>query len=224
MGAINLILLGAPGSGKGTLAKMICAEYGLPHLSTGDMLRKSVKDGTELGERVKHYMNEGKLVPDDIVIDVLRQRLSEKDCECGFIMDGFPRTGKQAEELEEILGEREMSIDAVIYLEVPEEVLISRLSGRRQCVSCGDIYHIDNMPSKRDGICDTCSSRLYQREDDKRETIEVRLKAYEEKTAGLIDFYADKNLLKFIKGDSGPEAVFEEIKCIIESLEFSRVK
>lgn len=215
MDAVNLILLGAPGSGKGTLAKMICAEYGLPHLSTGDMLRKSVKDGTELGERVKHYMNEGKLVPDDIVIDVLRQRLSEKDCECGLVMDGFPRTGKQAEELGKILDEYKMSLDAVIYLEVPEEVLISRLTGRRQCVSCGDIYHVDNMPSKRDGMCDICGGRLYQRDDDKRETIEVRLNAYEEKTAGLIDFYADKNFLKFIKGDSGPETVFEEVKSII---------
>ena len=215
MGAINLILLGAPGSGKGTLAKMICAEYGLLHLSTGDMLRKAVKEGTELGNRVKYYMNEGKLVPDDIVIDVLRQRISEKDCDRGFVMDGFPRTGRQAEELEEILDDGKMSLDAVIYLEVPEEVLISRLTGRRQCASCGAIYHIDNMPSKKDGMCDMCSGRLYQRDDDKRETIEVRLNAYEEKTAGLIDFYADKKLLKFIKGDSGPETVFEEIKGII---------
>lgn len=211
MGAIRLVLLGAPGVGKGTLAKMIQAEYGSPQLSTGDMLREAVKNGTELGKKAAGYMKEGLLVPDDIVIGILREKLV-KNSEDGFILDGFPRTGKQAAALEGILEEKGVSLNVVLKLDAGTEVLIERLSGRRQCQGCGAIYHLKNIPPKIDGTCDKCGGALYQREDDKRETIEVRLKAYEEETAGLIDYYRQKGLLEIVDAGKSAEETFEEIK------------
>ena len=215
MGAIRLVFLGAPGVGKGTLAKMSQEEYGLRQFSTGDMLREAVKEGAELGEKAAGYMKEGKLVPDDVVIGILRDRLL-KDCgEEGFVLDGFPRTRKQAEALEAILDEKGEPLDMVLNLEAAKEVLIERLSGRRQCESCGTIYHLKNMPSRKPGVCDKCDGKLYQREDDKRETIEVRFRAYREETAELIDYYRGKGLLKSVAAQKDAETTFEEIKCII---------
>ena len=217
MGVIRLVLLGAPGAGKGTLAKMIQAEYGSPQLSTGDMLREAVKKGSELGKKAGGYMRTGLLVPDDIVIGVLREKLV-KNNEDGFILDGFPRTSLQAEALEEILEKKGISLDVVLNLDAGTEVLIERLSGRRQCQVCSAIYHLKNMPPKMDGICDRCGGKLYRREDDKRETIEVRLKAYEEETAGLIDYYRRKELLEIVDAGKSAEITFEKIKRIIKNV------
>ncbi len=207
----KLILLGAPGAGKGTLAKMIQAELGFVHLSTGDMLREAVKEGTELGKKAAGYMNEGKLVPDDIVIGILGERLLAEDCEKGFVLDGFPRTRKQAVALEDILRGERMSLDLVLNLETPEEVLIQRLSGRTQCESCGAIYHEENIPSRDPGVCDKCGGKLYQREDDRKEAIEVRLRAYREETAELIDFYSEDGLLKSVDSGKDVETAFKQI-------------
>ncbi len=210
MGGVRLVLFGAPGVGKGTLAEMIKSEYGVPHISTGDMLREAVKEGTELGRETSQYMNEGKLVPDDIMIGVLRDNM--KDDEKGFILDGFPRTRKQAEALQSILDGKRISLDAVINFEAPVEVLTERLSGRRQCRDCRAIYHIKNMPPKKSGICDICGGALYQRDDDRREVVVVRLKVYEEETAELIDYYRRKDLLKSVDASNDPETTFREVK------------
>ena len=218
MGANKLVLLGAPGAGKGTLAKMIQAELGLAHLSTGDMLREAVKEGTKFGKKAAGYMNEGKLVPDDIVIGILRERLPAGDCGKGFVLDGFPRTRRQAVALEDILQGERMSLDLVLNLEAPAEVLIQRLSGRKQCESCGAIYHEENIPPREPGVCDKCGGRLYQREDDRKEAIEVRLQAYREETAGLIDFYKEDGLLKSVDSGKDAKAAFGEIRSRLEDV------
>ena len=213
MGAVKLVLLGAPGAGKGTLAKMIQSEYKVPHISTGDMLREAVKERTEFGKEASKYMNEGKLVPDDIVIGILKENM--ESCEKGFILDGFPRTKKQAGALQTIFDEGGASPDAVINFEAAQEVLIQRLSGRRQCRECGAIYHIRNMPPRKSGVCDVCGGELYQRDDDKREVVEVRLRTYEEETAELIDYYRRKGLLKSVDAGKDAEATFEEVVNIL---------
>ncbi len=215
MGGVNLVLLGAPGVGKGTLAEMIRAEYGVPHISTGDMLRELVKERAEAGRIASEYMNEGKLVPDDIVIGVLEDNM--KDGEKGFILDGFPRTRKQAEALQSILDRKRLSLDAVINFEAPVEVLTEHLSGRRQCRDCRTIYHMKNMPPKKSGICDKCGGGLYQRDDDRREVVVVRLKVYREETAELIDYYQRKDLLKSVDASNDPEMTFKEVKGVINS-------
>lgn len=214
MGADKLVLLGAPGAGKGTLAKMIQSEYGIRHISTGDMLREAVKKGTEPGKEASGYMNEGKLVTDDIVISILRENIG--DCSEGFILDGFPRTKKQAESLQAMLDERGVMLDAVINFSAPVEVLIQRLSGRRQCRGCGAIYHIENMPPGKPGVCDKCGGELYLRDDDRREVVEVRLKTYEEETVELIDYYRKKNLLKSVDAGKDADAIFKEVKSVLE--------
>ena len=213
MGGVRLVLLGAPGVGKGTLAKMLKEEYSVPHLSTGDMLREAVKQRTQLGKETSRYMNEGKLDHDDVVVGVLRESI--KDCEKGFILDGFPRTNRQADALQDILGEMGISLDAVINFEAPLEVLVQRLSGRRQCRECGAIYHISNMPSKELGICDVCGGELYQRGDDGREVVGVRLRTYEEETAELIDYYRGKGLLESVNAAKHREETFEEVVKIL---------
>lgn len=218
MGANKLVLLGAPGAGKGTLAKMIQAELGLVHLSTGDMLRESVKKGTELGKKAVGYMNEGKLVPDDIVIGILKERLLAGDCGKGFVLDGFPRTRGQAVALEDILQGERMSLDVVLNLEAPTEILIQRLSGRTLCESCGAIYHEENMPPREPEVCDKCGGKLYQREDDRKKAIEVRLQAYREETAELIDFYREDGLLKSVDAGRDAKATFEEIRNRLEDV------
>ncbi len=197
---MKLILLGAPGAGKGTQAKWISEEYGIPHISTGDILRKNVAEGTELGKEAKKYMDEGKLVPDELIIDMVRERLSQDDCKNGFILDGFPRTIKQAEVLEKITD-----VDAVLNIYVPFDKLIERITGRRTCPKCGAVYHIKYNPPKNDNICDVCGTPLIQRDDDKEETVRKRLKTYEEQTAPLIDYYEKKGKLITVEGQEKVE-------------------
>lgn len=212
MEGIKIILLGPPGVGKGTVAEMLRNEYGAAHLSTGDMLREEVKTGSEMGREAEGYMNSGGLVPDELVISILKKRIMKEGKEKGFILDGFPRTMKQAETLEGILSEAGMSPDYVVNLEAPEDVIIQRLSGRLQCADCSRIYHARNMPPKEAGVCDECGGKLFQRTDDREETVRVRLKTYAEQTAPLIDFYSSRGVLKEVKADTGPGETFEEVK------------
>lgn len=208
---MKLILLGAPGAGKGTLAKKLIDKYNIPQLSTGDMLRAAVKEGTELGKKAKSFMDSGALVPDQLVIDIIAERLKQKDCANGFILDGFPRTIAQADALAKI-GEQEKSakIDHVITLNVEDEVVVHRLSGRRTCKSCGAIFHIENLKPKIAGRCDSCKGELYQRDDDKEETIRNRLKTFNAQTKPLIDYYySKKNLLVNLDAEQEPDKIFK---------------
>lgn len=192
---MNLILLGAPGAGKGTQAEIICEKFSIPAISTGNIIRDALKSGTELGKRAKSYMDEGKLVPDDVVISIIKERLSKEDCKDGFILDGFPRTIAQAEALDK-LG---VDIDYVIDIKADDEVIISRLSGRRVCQDCGAVYHLKNKKPKKDGICDKCAGTLVQRKDDRKETIMERLRVYHEQTEPLKEFYARRGILYEVK-------------------------
>ncbi len=193
---MNLILLGAPGAGKGTQAEVICAAKGIPAISTGNMLREAVKNGTESGLAAKKYMDAGELVPDDVVIGILKDRISESDCKDGFILDGFPRTVPQAEALERMGVE----IDRVIEIFVPDEKIAARLGGRRVCESCGNSYHVDYKPTKVEGVCDACGGRVVIRKDDEPATVLERLKVYHEKTAPLKDFYSARGKLRTVIG------------------------
>lgn len=204
---MNLILLGPPGSGKGTQAKRLVQRYEIPQISTGDILRDAVKEGTPLGREAKRYMDEGKLVPDEVVVGIVRDRLKGPDCQKGFILDGFPRTIAQAEALDRILGEMGRGVDHVIDIEVDKEELLRRLTGRRTCKRCGAMYHVVFNPPKVDGVCDRCGGELYQRDDDKEETIRERLRVYEGQTAPLIEYYEKKGLLRRINGTGGIEEV-----------------
>lgn len=193
---MNLILLGAPGAGKGTQAEVICAAKGIPAISTGNMLREAVKNGTESGLAAKKYMDAGELVPDEVVIGILKDRISEPDCKDGFILDGFPRTVPQAEALERMGVE----IDRVIEIFVPDEKIAARLGGRRVCESCGNSYHVDYKPTKVEGVCDACGGRVVIRKDDEPATVLERLKVYHEKTAPLKDFYSARGKLRTVIG------------------------
>lgn len=204
---MRLILLGAPGAGKGTLAKELSGALGVVHISTGDIFREEVAAGSELGKKAKGYMDRGELVPDEVVIGMVRQRLARPDCAAGFILDGFPRTVPQAEALDATLQEMSAPIDNVLDIVVPEETVVRRLSGRRICRSCGAIYHVDNKPSKKPGVCDVDGGELYQRDDDREEAIRRRLKVYAEATAPLTAYYQQKGLLKSIEGVGSPAAV-----------------
>jgi adenylate kinase len=215
---MNLILLGAPGAGKGTQAEMIVAEYGIPQISTGDMLRDAVAKGTELGKKAKEYMDKGELVPDEVVIGIVKERLAQPDCDNGFILDGFPRTIKQAEALDEILKELNKSIDAVINVAVPEEEIVKRIVNRRTCRNCKAVYHLIYNPPKEENKCDKCGGELYQRDDDKEETVKERLRVYRSQTEPLIDYYSKKGLVYNVDGTKPIEGVFEEIKEILEKL------
>ncbi len=188
---MNLIFLGPPGVGKGTIAKEIVKEKGIPQISTGDLLRATVKKGSELGKKAKTYMDTGKLVPDDLVIDLLKQRIAQDESKDGFILDGFPRTIPQAEALDK----SNVKIDKVLNFKATEKTIIERISGRRTCKKCGAIFHIKNIPPKVEGICDKCGGELYRRDDDKPKTIKKRLKTYKEQTKPLINYYAKKGLL-----------------------------
>ncbi|MEZ0536785.1 adenylate kinase [Caldicellulosiruptoraceae bacterium PP1] len=192
---MNLIILGAPGAGKGTQAEFLSSKLNIPHISTGDILRENVKNQTELGLKAKEYMDKGLLVPDQLVIDLIKDRLSKDDCKNGFLLDGFPRTIKQAEALEEVLNELGMKIDKVLNIHVPDEKIITRMSGRRICKNCGASFHTVYRPPKTEGICDVCGGELYQRDDDKEETVLKRLEVYHNQTTPLIDFYTRKGLL-----------------------------
>jgi adenylate kinase len=204
---MNLVLLGPPGAGKGTQAKRLVARWDIPQVSTGDILRQAVKDGTELGKQAGPLMAAGKLVPDDLVLGIVRDRLCQPDAAKGFILDGFPRTIPQAEKLDEALAQHGKALDAVISLEVPIETLVERISGRRSCPRDGSVYHVVQNPPRRTGICDLCGAALVQREDDKEESVRTRMQAYAASTAPLKTFYAGKGLLRSVDGVGAPEAI-----------------
>lgn len=208
---LRMILLGAPGAGKGTVAAKITKEYNIPHISTGDIFRDNLKRKTELGLRAQEYMTRGELVPDDLTCEIATTRLLEDDCKNGFLLDGFPRTVYQAEKLEEFLTEHGQSLDTVIQLEVDEELLIKRLTGRRVCKNCGATFHVITIPPKEEGICDICGEPLIQRADDTEETAVNRLKVYEEQTSPLVTYYEEKELLAPIDGEGTPDEVFQNI-------------
>ena len=212
---MKIIMLGAPGAGKGTQAKMIAAKYGVPHISTGDIFRANIKNGTELGAKAKEYMDKGLLVPDELVVDLVIDRFKADDCAKGYILDGFPRTIPQAEALDKALSAIGDSVDYAINVEVPDENIIERMSGRRACVGCGATYHIKYNPTKVEGICDACGEKLILRDDDKPETVKNRLSVYHEQTQPLIDYYAKKNVLAEVDGTKDMEDVFNDIVTIL---------
>ncbi len=213
---MNIIMLGPPGAGKGTQAQMLAEKYGIPQISTGDILRAAVAEGTELGKKAKEYMDKGQLVPDEVVIGIVKERLSKPDCEKGFILDGFPRTVAQAEALDGILKEMGKKIDYVINIVVPDEEILKRLTGRRTCKVCGAMYHIIYNPPKVEGKCDKCGGDLYQRDDDKEETIKNRLSVYHSQTAPLIDYYRKKGVLIDIDGAKDIKTIFQDICAVLE--------
>jgi adenylate kinase len=214
---MNLILLGPPGAGKGTQAQRMVDRYHIPQISTGDILRTAVKESTPLGMKAKGFMDQGQLVPDEIVIGIIEDRLKAKDCDSGFILDGFPRTIPQAEALQPILTNIEKKIDHVINIEVDPEELVRRLIGRRTCKNCGAMFHLLFQPPKKEGICDRCGGTLYQRGDDKEETIRTRLKEYEKQTAPLIQYYQGKKTLRSIQGVGGPDQIFDQIIRLLDA-------
>ncbi|KXA07643.1 MAG: adenylate kinase [Finegoldia magna] len=197
---MRLILLGPPGAGKGTQAKRVIEEFDIPHISTGDIFRKNIKEKTELGQKVEGLLAQGKLVPDELTIEIVWDRLDQEDCKNGFLLDGFPRTIPQAEALDEGLAKRGLKLDRVLNIDVDKDSLVKRLSGRRVCPSCGASYHIDNNPTKVDGICDACKTPVIQREDDKEETVLDRIKVYDSQTKPLVDFYNKQDLVFTVDG------------------------
>ncbi len=209
---MKIIMLGAPGAGKGTQAKMIAESYKLPHISTGDIFRANIKEGTDLGKEAKTYMDEGKLVPDELTVRILLDRVAKDDCKNGYVLDGFPRTIPQAEVLENELNKLNDKVDFAINVDVPDENIINRMSGRRACLKCGATYHVKHVPPKKEGICDVCGSELVLRDDDKPETVKKRLDVYHEQTQPLIDFYSKRGILKTVNGDADPKDVFAAIK------------
>jgi adenylate kinase len=215
---LNLILFGPPGAGKGTQAERLQADFQLPYVATGDMLRENVRDGTELGTEAKSYMDSGGLVPDDVIIAMVGERLQEEDARDGFILDGFPRTIEQSEALDRQLSELGRRITAVLLLDVPDEEVVRRLSGRRICVKSGHNYHVEFDPPKREAVCDQDGSRLIQRDDDNPEVIEKRLETYHEKTKPVIGYYDEQGLLRRIDGTRDPTDVHDHIRAVIATL------
>ena len=212
---MRIIMLGAPGAGKGTQAKKITSRYSIPHISTGDIFRANIKNGTELGKKAKTYMDQGLLVPDDLVVDLVVDRVNQDDCANGYVLDGFPRTIPQAEALDAALTEMGQSIDYAINVEVPDENIVRRMSGRRACVNCGATYHIVYAPTKKENVCDACEGELILRDDDKPETVQKRLNVYHEQTQPLIDYYTEKNKLVEVDGTIDIEKVFDAIVKIL---------
>lgn len=212
---MKIIMLGAPGAGKGTQAKRIAEKWGIPHISTGDIFRSNIKNGTELGMEAKKFMDQGLLVPDELTVKILLDRVSQDDCRNGYVLDGFPRTIPQAEVLDRALLDRDEKIDYAIDVDVPDENIVNRMSGRRACLNCGATYHITYAAPKTEGICDKCSSNLVLRDDDKPETVKKRLNVYHEQTQPLIDYYTKKNVLKTVDGTKDMEEVFHEIVAIL---------
>lgn len=212
---MKIIMLGAPGAGKGTQAKMIADKYGVPHISTGDIFRANIKNGTELGMEAKKYMDQGLLVPDELTVRILLDRVAQDDCKNGYVLDGFPRTIPQAEVLDSELTKLGDHIDYAINVDVPDENIVKRMSGRRACLTCGATYHIEHVPPKKEGTCDVCGSELVLRDDDKPETVKNRLNVYHEQTQPLIDFYTEKGVLKTVDGTVPMEEVFAAITAIL---------
>ena len=212
---MKIIMLGAPGAGKGTQAKMIADKYQIPHISTGDIVRANIKNGTELGKEAKKYMDQGLLVPDELTVKILLDRVAQPDCANGYVLDGFPRTIPQAEVLDKALTELNDKIDYAINVDVPDENIVKRMSGRRACVACGATYHIEHIPPKKEGVCDKCGETLILRDDDKPETVLNRLKVYHDQTQPLIDFYTKKGVLKSVDGTVDMQDVFASIVAIL---------
>ena len=212
---MKIIMLGAPGAGKGTQAKKIAAKYGIPHISTGDIFRANIKNGTELGLKAKSYMDAGGLVPDEITIGMLLDRIHQADCENGYVLDGFPRTIPQAESLTEALKKNGESIDFAVNVDVPDENIVNRMSGRRACLSCGATYHIVYNAPKKEGVCDACGQELVLREDDKPKTVKKRLDVYHDQTQPLIDYYKKEGVLAEVDGTKDMEEVFQNIAAIL---------
>jgi adenylate kinase len=211
---MNIILFGPPGAGKGTQAKKLVDFYRIPQISTGDILRANVREGTELGLAAKAYMDKGELVPDEVLIGIIKNRLQEPDCKKGFILDGYPRTVPQADALEVILDEIEKPIDVVLNLEVPDDMLVGRISGRLMC-KCGASYHIISNPPKKDNICDICGGEVFQRDDDKEDAVQNRLNVYKKQTQPLIDYYAKQGILITLNGTKDIDEVFEDIRAVL---------
>ncbi|MCR5733584.1 MAG: adenylate kinase [Lachnospiraceae bacterium] len=213
---MKIIMLGAPGAGKGTQAKRIAAEYGIPHISTGDIFRANIKEQTALGMEAKNYMDKGQLVPDELTVKILLDRVAKDDCKNGYVLDGYPRTIPQAEVLDEAVAKLGEKIDYAVNVDVPDENIVNRMSGRRACVKCGATYHVKYMPPKTEDVCDTCGSALIIRDDDKPETVKKRLSVYHEQTAPLIEYYGKKGILKEVDGTKDIDVVFEDIKNILK--------
>ena len=212
---MKIVMLGAPGAGKGTQAKMIAAKYQIPHISTGDIFRANIKNGTELGKKAKSYMDQGLLVPDELTVDLVIDRLAQDDCKNGYILDGFPRTIPQAEALDAALAKLGEKMDYAIDVDVPDENIVSRMSGRRACTGCGATYHIVYNPSKKGECCEVCGEKLILRDDDKPETVQKRLNVYHEQTQPLIDYYTKQSILRTVDGTQDMNDVFDEIVKIL---------
>lgn len=212
---MKIIMLGAPGAGKGTQAKKIAAEYSIPHISTGDIFRANIKNNTELGQKAKTYMDKGELVPDELVVDLIMDRFKQPDCANGYVLDGFPRTIPQAEALDAALSAQGETVDYAINVEVPDENIINRMSGRRACVGCGATYHVVYNPTKVEDVCDACGEKLILRDDDKPETVKNRLNVYHDQTQPLIDYYSGKGVLAEVDGTQDMEVVFKDIVNIL---------
>ena len=208
---MKIVLLGPPGAGKGTQAKSISNRYSIPHISTGDIFRKNISEETPLGIEAKGYMDKGLLVPDEVTINMVKDRLTWEDCKNGYLLDGFPRTVAQAEALEAFLNSRDEKIDTALLIDVPKEFILERMTGRRVCLSCGASYHVKFNPTKVEGICDVCGSEVVQRKDDREDTVRERLDVYERQTQPLIDFYKEKNLLSTVDGTKAINEVFNDI-------------
>ncbi|MEW6446980.1 MAG: adenylate kinase [Bacillota bacterium] len=213
---MNLLIMGPPGAGKGTQAVEVVKELKIPHISTGDMLREAVKQGTEMGKKAKEYMDKGQLVPDEVIIGVVKERIAQPDCKTGFLLDGFPRTLPQAEALDATLKDLGVKLDGVINIKVPRERIVARITGRRVCRSCGDTYHITNKPPKEAGKCDKCGGELYQRSDDTEETVNKRLDVYEAQTKPLLDYYGKQGLVLDINGDQPIDKVLQDILAVLK--------
>ncbi|MEW6585238.1 MAG: adenylate kinase [Nitrospirota bacterium] len=213
---MRIVLLGAPGAGKGTQAKMLIGKYKIPQISTGDILRKAVADGTPLGKEAKAIMEKGELVPDKIVLGLVQERVKQDDCKSGFILDGFPRNTAQAEALDKLLGNLNMPLTGALSVDVPKEDLMKRLTGRRTCKSCQQMYNVYYSPPKKEGVCDKCGGELFQRGDDKEETIKKRLDVYDAQTAPLIDYYGKKGILKTVVGTGNIDEIFKKVCNILE--------
>jgi adenylate kinase len=214
---MKIVMLGAPGAGKGTQAKMIAGKYNVPHISTGDIFRANIKNGTELGKKAKEYMDQGLLVPDELTVDLVIDRISQEDCQKGYILDGFPRTIPQAQALDAALSKRGEKMDFAIDVDVPDENIVNRMSGRRACTGCGATYHIVHNPSQKGDVCEVCGEKLILRDDDKPETVQKRLTVYHDQTQPLIDYYTEQGILKTVDGTQDMNDVFTAVTKILEA-------